>query len=286
MGPKIAGKEPRAPIEKKDRKSDDDEDSEDDDEGPKPLKIKQHNMEDNNKKGNRKGGKKRKKLGDLSGSDDDGDSGSDFKLSGSENSAEASEDLDSAELASESAEEVPLKRRRSKKSKKSKKKKKKRGGSSEGSGSGSDYQPRTSRRARKVIYDDFVTDGDGSEPDEEKPVKKATRTTRDSEWDSEPSESDSDYGKKKKKPAARRPTPKRKPAKKKPAKEKKKVGSDDDSEDSDFETAARKRTHKKKIVAEAEASKVDRETRGVVLNTTFADNDWHGGKEYSDDDSF
>merc|ERR1712129_656781 len=46
------------------------------------------------------------------------------------------------------------------------------------------------------------------------------------------------------------------------------------------------KTHKKKIVAEAEASKVDRETRGVVLNTTFADNDWHGGKEYSDDDSF
>merc|ERR1712008_214158 len=111
----------------------------------------------------------------------------------------ASEDLDSAELASESAEEVPLKRRRSKKSKKSKKKKKKRGRSSEGSGSGSDYQPRTSRRARKVIYDDFVTDGDGSEPEEEKPVKKAPRekTSRDSEWDSEPSESDSDYGKKK-----------------------------------------------------------------------------------------
>merc|ERR1712086_1180806 len=175
--PKIAGKEPRAPIEKKDKKSDDDED-------PKPLKIKQHNMEDNNKKGSKKGGKKRKKLGDLSGSDDDGDSGSDFKLSGSENSAEASEDLDSAELASESEEEVPLKKRRSKKSKKSKKKKKKRGGSSEGSGSGSDYQPRKSRRARKVIFDDFVTDGDGSEPEEEKPVKKATRekTSRDSEW--------------------------------------------------------------------------------------------------------
>merc|ERR1711894_534100 len=109
----------------------------------------------------------------------------------------------------------------------------------------------------------------------------------DSEWESEPSESDSDYGKKKKNPAARRPAPKRKPAKKKPAKKKvKKEGSDDDSEDSDFETAARKRTHKKKIVAEAEAKKVDRETRGVVLNTTFADNDWHGGKEYSDDNSF
>lgn len=112
------------------------------------------------------------------------------------------------------------------------------------------------------------------------------KTSRDSEWDSEPSESDSDYGKKKKKPAARKPAPKRKPAKRKPAKKKKKVGSDDDSEDSDFETAARKRTHKKKIVTEAEAGKVDRETRGVVLNTTFADNDWHGGKEYSDDDSF
>merc|ERR1712203_1334165 len=157
-----------------------------------------------------------------------------------------------------------------------KKKKKKRGGSSEGSDSGSDYQPRKSRRARKVVYDDFVTDGDGSETEEEKTVKKATRGKhgRDSEWDSEPSESDSDYGKKKKKPAARRPPPKRKPAKKKPAKKKvKKEGSDDDSEDSDFETAARKRTHKKKIVAEAEASKVDRETRGVMLNTTFADND-------------
>ena len=82
--PKIAGKEPRAPIEKKDKKSDDSESEDGSDEGPKPLKIKQHNMEDNNKKGNKKGGKKRKKLSDLYGSDDDGDgdSGSDFKLSG------------------------------------------------------------------------------------------------------------------------------------------------------------------------------------------------------------
>ena len=30
----------------------------------------------------------------------------------------------------------------------------------------------------------------------------------------------------------------------------------------------------------------ERKTRGVVINTTFADEDWRGGKEYSDDDSF
>ena len=35
-----------------------------------------------------------------------------------------------------------------------------------------------------------------------------------------------------------------------------------------------------------EGQEVERKTRGVVLNTKFDDADWHGGKEYSDDDSF
>jgi len=149
------------------------------------------------------------------------------------------------------------------------------------------------------MYDDFVTDGDGSgsevaEPEVKKIREKSTKYGKDDSWDSEPSESDESYGKEKKKQKARpKPTPKRRPAKKrKPAKKKvkKKVGSDDDSEDSDFETSSRKRNFKKAQEKEKasveEGAEVERKTRGVVLNTKFEDNDWHGGKEYSDDDSF
>ena len=91
-----------------------------------------------------------------------------------------------------------------------------------------------------------------------------------------------------KKKAKPKPKPKRKPAKKKPAKKKvkkKNVGSDDDSEDSDFETSARKKRHMPKPEGEDKPA-AERKTRGVVINTTFADEDWRGGKEYSDDDSF
>lgn len=35
-----------------------------------------------------------------------------------------------------------------------------------------------------------------------------------------------------------------------------------------------------------EGQEVERKTRGVVINTTFDDEDWRGGKEFSDDDSF
>ena len=65
----------------------------------------------------------------------------------------------------------------------------------------------------------------------------------------------------------------------------KNVGSDDDSEDSDFETSSRKKRHMPKPEGE-DKPVTERKTRGVVINTTFADEDWRGGKEYSDDDSF
>jgi len=148
------------------------------------------------------------------------------------------------------------------------------------------------------MYDDFVTDGSGSGSEEDpvakKSSKKSTKYSKDDSWGSEdPTESDESFGRKKKK-AKPKPKPKRAPAKKKPAKKKpvkkKKYGSDDDSEDSDFETYSRKRAVLGKKPKEGEEAppkpEVERKTRGVVINTTFNDEDWRGGKEYSDDDSF
>merc|ERR1712200_265145 len=112
-----------------------------------------------------------------------------------------------------------------------------------------------------------------------KSKKKSTKYSEDDSFGSEPSESDESFGRKKKPKAKPKPTPKRKPAKKKPAKKKvkkKNVGSDDDSEDSDFETSARKKRHMPKPEGE-DKPVAERKTRGVVINTTFADEDWRGG---------